>query len=156
MKEFLSLTVFAMFTLCACNPTTSKKNNDVYDEDVLSSIIANTDSLKTLDFLLPKVEAIRAAMLLPNPILLCGDSLGVQQKLAQEIAIKDLAFIRYIRNEKNNAAYRNEIFGVFPARESDLAGTNGIVNLADCFRVEMYNYTLNLTTIGTLGEYKLL
>ncbi len=150
MKQFPSFAVFAIFMLYACNPATSKKDNNVYDEDVLSSIIANTDSLKTLDFLLPKLEAIRAAMLLPNPILLCGDSLGAQQKLAQEIAIKDLAFIKYLRNEKTNAAYRNEIFGVFPARESDLAGTKGIVNLADCYKVEMYNYTLNLTTIGII------
>ena len=59
-----------------------------------------------------------------------------------------MVFIKYIRNEKTNAAYRNEIFGVFPARESDLVGTKGIVNFADCYKVEMYNYTQNLTTVG--------
>ncbi|MBL0145594.1 MAG: hypothetical protein IPP48_07380 [Chitinophagaceae bacterium] len=44
--------------------------------------------------------------------------------------------------------YRNEIFGVYPARESDLANVKVACNLPTTFRVEMYNYALNSTSVA--------
>jgi hypothetical protein len=150
MKRTISLTYIFLIVFSACNPSNSNKAEHKYDEDVLSSIVANTDSLKTFDFVLPKVEEIKKAMQLQIPILLCGDSLTTLQKQAQQIAIADVNFTKYCRNAKNNDAYRNEIFAVLPARESDLASTKGIVSISDCYKVEMYNYTLNLTSIAVV------
>jgi hypothetical protein len=150
MKRSLFTSYIFIILLSACNPSNTNKPQNQYDENVLSSIVANTDSLKTFDFVLPKVDDIKKAMALPTPILLCGDSLTVQQKQAQQIAIADVNFTKYCRNVKNNDAYRNEIFAVLPARESDLSNTKGIVNIADCYKVEMYNYTLNLTSIAVV------
>jgi hypothetical protein len=150
----LTLFTFSIFLIIfsACNPSNNNPtSNYQYDEDVLSSIVANTDSLKTYDFVLSRVEEIKKAIQLQTPILLCGDSLSPLQKQAQQIAIADVNFTKYCRNEKNNTAYRNEIFAVLPARESDLAGTKGIVNISDCYKVEMYNYTLNLTSIAIVN-----
>jgi hypothetical protein len=151
MKRTFFTTYILLVVFSACNPSNNNKAEYKYDEDVLSSIVANTDSLKTFDFVLPKVEEIKKAMELQIPILLCGDSLTTKQKQAQQIAITDVNFTKYCRNEKNNDAYRNEIFAVLPARESDLSSTKGIVNIADCYKVEMYNYTLNLTSIGIVN-----
>jgi hypothetical protein len=151
MKRTLFLTYIFLIVFSACNPNNNTKPQNQYDEDVLSSIVANTDSLKTFDFVLPKVDEIKKAMQLTTPILLCGDSLTAQQKLAQQIAITDVNFTKYCRNAKNNDAYRNEIFAVLPARESDLSSTKGIVNIVDCYKIEMYNYTLNLTSIGIVN-----
>jgi hypothetical protein len=150
MKRTFFSAYILLVIFSACNPSNNNKAEHKYDDDVLSSIVANTDSLKTFDFVLPKVDEIKKAMQLPIPILLCGDSLTVQQKQAQQIAIADINFIKYCKNAKNNNAYRNEIFAVLPARESDLSSTKGIVNIADCYKVEMYNYTLNLTSIGVV------
>ena len=71
------------------------------------------------------------------------------QKLAQIIALNDSVFTRRCDGIwEHNAPFRSEIFGVYPGRESDLANIKGTINLADFYRVEMYNYPLNLTTIA--------
>ncbi len=135
--------------ISACDGNNVNMPTHTYDEDVLSSIIANTDSLKTFDFVNEKVDAIKAAMGAPKPILLCGDSLDEKQKIAQQIAINDSSFIKFTKNPTNNNPYRNEIFAVYPARASDMSNIKN-ANVADCYKVEMYNYTLNLTSIGII------
>jgi Copper amine oxidase, enzyme domain len=149
----LCLYGFLFVALCgtlSCN-NSATSNVIKYDDDVLTSMISDADSLKTFDFVNNRVEQIKQAMQGTNPVLLCGDSLNPQQKLAEQIALKDLNFLKNIRDAKTQLPYRNEIFGVLPARESDMTGTKGIVNIADCYKVEMYNYPLNLTTIALVN-----
>jgi hypothetical protein len=142
---FFSFIIVNFFTACGGHNTSSTTHS--YDEDVLSSIIANTDSLKTFDFVNEKVAAIKEAMVNAKPILLCGDSLNANQKMAEQIAISDTTFTRFVRNTKNNNPYRNEIFAVYPVRASDMGSIKNSAQ-ADCYKIEMYNYTLNLTSIG--------
>ncbi|MGG9972814.1 hypothetical protein ACQ33O_13560 [Ferruginibacter sp. SUN002] len=133
----------------SCNDGHSLPGNAVkYDEDVLKSVLAETDSLKTFPFVNERVEAFKKAMQQPVPVLLCGDSLNQYQLLAQTIALKDSGFIKNTRQPGTNIPYRNEVFGVYPARESDMAYVKAAYNLQDCYRVEMYNYALNLSSIA--------
>jgi hypothetical protein len=62
MKRTLFPAYIFIVIFCACNPSNNAKPQNQYDEDVLSSIVANTDSLKTFDFVLPKVGEIQKAM----------------------------------------------------------------------------------------------
>ncbi len=139
-----------LLILFSCN---NNSGNTIvkYDEDVLTSKISDADSLKTFDFVNNHVEDIKKSMQAPNPVLLCGDSLNELQRTAQQIALKDIAFLKNVRDATTQLPYRNEIFAVLPARESDLNGTKGIVNITDCYKVEMYNYPLNLTTIALVN-----
>ncbi|HMI78710.1 MAG TPA: hypothetical protein VK484_07945, partial [Ferruginibacter sp.] len=137
------------FSSCTNSPASSGTVNN-YDDDVLKSVIANTDSLKTFDFVDARVEAIKNALQQQAPVLLCGDSLNSTQNLAQEIALRDTMFTKNTRDAKTNIPFRNEIFAVYPARESDLSNVKTTLNLADCYRVEMYNYPLNLTTVALI------
>ncbi len=151
LNLFMKFFIFTIivFTFFSCDNTSiNNKVNNTYGDDVLKSIIANADSLKSFDFVNQRVEDIKLALLQPRPVLLCGDSLNNNQKLAQIITLNDSGFTKNLRDVKTNAPYRNEVFGIYPARQSDLSNTKGIVNLPDCYRVEMYNYPLNLTTIG--------
>jgi hypothetical protein len=149
MKLYSFIAATLLFLLNACSDNTASTGAVTnYDDDVLQSVIANADSLKTFDFVTARVEEIKKALAQPRPVLLCADSLNQQQQMAQLITLNDSAFTKNIRNAKTGMPYRNEIFGVYPARESDLTNTKGIVNIADGYRVEMYNYPLNLTTIA--------
>ncbi len=141
--------IFALLILVSCtNNTKQTATLNGYDEDVLQSALANTDSLRTFDFVDGRVAEIKKSLALPMPVLLCGDSLGTNEKLAQIIALNDTVFTRNIRDSKTKQPFRSEIFAVFSARESDLSYAKGAVSLADCYRVEMYNYPLNLTTVS--------
>ena len=149
MRIFAFFFIFSLLFLFSCNnKTESSANTNTYDDDVLKSVIANADSLKTFDFVNARVEAIKKALQQSTPVLLCGDSLNSDQKLAQLIALNDSTFTKNIRNEKTNTPYRNEIFAVFPARESDLSRVKEKIILQDFYRVELYNYPLNLTTVA--------
>ena len=145
-KYNLFLFSSTIIILLSCN-NNAAKNTHSYDEDVLSSVITCTDSLLTFDFVANNVLQIKAAMAATIPILLCGDSLNEQQKVAQQIAISDPTFTQFIKNKDNNNPYRNEIFAVYPARASDMGNIKNATQ-ANCYKVEMYNYTLNLTSIG--------
>jgi hypothetical protein len=151
MKLFLYFfaTLFIL-SISSCN-NNSTSNVIKYDEDVLTSIVNNADTLKTFSFVNNHVEDIKKAMQGQAPILLCGDTLNVQQKAAEQIAIKDISFLKNVRDAKTQLPYRNEIFAVLPARESDINGVKGIITIADFFKVEMYNYPLNLTTIALVN-----
>ncbi|MGB4936124.1 MAG: hypothetical protein WBO30_03850 [Ferruginibacter sp.] len=149
MKVFALVSFVSLAFIFSCNNSSESDGTVVnYNDDVLQSVIANADSLKTFDFVNERVEQIKKALLQPNPVLLCGDSLQADQKLAQIIALNDSVFTRSVRDIGSNIPFRSEIFGVYPGRESDLNNIKGTVNLADFYRVEMYNYPLNLTTIA--------
>lgn len=81
------------------------------------------------------------------PILLLPGDITEKQLFAQHIAIRSSVFTQYLFNE-DNKPYLNEIFGVYPARQSDLP--DNIRNIGNLFRVEMYNYGLNLATVAVV------
>ncbi|MBS1607841.1 MAG: hypothetical protein JSS70_03490 [Bacteroidetes bacterium] len=131
------------------NGTVTEKRLEGYPEDVLKSVLLSADSLRTFPFTEQRAEEIKKSLQQPTPVLLCKDSLSNNQQLAQIIALNEPEFIHYVRNEAN-LPFRNEIFGVYPARESDFAGGNKPVDLKNVFRVEMYNYGLNLSSIALI------
>ncbi|MEO6316510.1 MAG: hypothetical protein ABIU63_05780 [Chitinophagaceae bacterium] len=149
MKLSPLLLLFSLTIVCSCNVPGSNTSAPVnkYDEDVLHSVIVRADSAKDFAFLKPLAEKTIAALQQPTPVLLCQDTLTDQQKLAQLIALSDATFTQSVRS-KTGEAYRCEIFGVYPARLSDMAGLQRDYQLVDCFRVEMYNYALNSATIA--------
>ena len=138
----------AGFISCNNNTTITAANVAGYDEDVLKSQVLQADTLKTFDFVNTRVEEIKTALQQPIPVLLCRDSLNARQKLAQIIALFDTTFTQFVREKNTRLPYRCEIFGVYPARESDMAYVKAGYHLADCYRVELYNYALNYTAIA--------
>lgn len=148
MKQFgLIFLVCVISFFCSCNNSLSNTGNE-YDEDVLQSVLLAADSLNTFPFVEKRVASIKEALALPKPVLLCADSLTSQQRLAEIIALNDSVFTQFLRDPVSKAPFRNEIFGVYPARESDMAGIRIAYSLANCYRVEMYNYALNNTSVA--------
>lgn len=127
----------------SCNSTNTSNTTE---EDILQSIIMDADTLKTFPFVVNRVDAIKVALQQKIPILLCRDSLDEFQMQAQTIAIADSTFTESIRNKQTQLPYRCEIFGVYPARESDMALVKVPFDLKSCYRVDMYNYALNLSS----------
>lgn len=146
--KIISFFAGVLLLICySCNNNNNAAAPAKDDKDITGSVLAETDSTPAFEFLKPYTEAISKALLQPVPVLPCGDSLNANQQLAQTVALKDAGFLKYTRNDNDQKPYRNEVFAVLPARESDMANIKGS-KAADCYRVEMYNYTLNLTTVG--------
>lgn len=107
-----------------------------------------TPDLAKLPLLSAHLQRVQANLQQPIPILPLESGLDNKQELAQSIAIRDEKFQRYIR--ENGQALRNEIFGVYPIRPSDISEKTATCNAESCYRVEMYNYALNLYTAAVV------
>ncbi len=117
-----------------------------YDENAIASVLLALDSLQTFPFVEQRVIKIKEALKNPLPVLLCGDSLDNNQQLAQLIALNDPGLVQFVRNPENNLPYRNEVFGVYPAKPGDLAGINQPTQGMQLYRVDLYNFGLNLAS----------
>lgn len=147
----ISLLIFISINLSCnnSNGTVAEKRLEGYSEDVLKSVLLSADSLRNFPFTDKRVEEIEQSLQQPTPVLLCKDSLNSNQQLAQIIALNEPAFIQYVKNDANTP-YRNEIFGVYPARESDFTEQTKPADIKNVFRVEMYNYGLNLSSVALI------
>lgn len=85
-----------------------------------------------------------------NPPIQLLTDLEPDQSLAQTLAAADLRFQANVFSPEGEPL-RNEIFGIYPARQSDLTGSTMRCAVAHCYRVEMYNYAINLATIAMVN-----
>ena len=99
-------------------------------------------------------ESIKSTLALPIPILLL-DKDALKNDIAyqaQLIAIKNNQFIRYIKHPKTKQPLRNEIMTVRPVLASDKTSANskGLseCKVDTCYRVEMYNFFFNLSSVA--------
>ena len=92
---------------------------------------------------------ISAALALPIPVLQRSD-ITAEQRIAQGIALRDLRFIDNLRSKPGGEPLRNEIFTINPLRESDMIGPTATCRESACYRVEMYNFANNATTVAVV------
>jgi hypothetical protein len=148
INTFNSCLLLLSLFLLSCNNESNVKELAGYDKDAIESVLLAADSLNTFPFVQERVNKIKESLSMPKPVLLCSDTLTQQQSLAQIIAVNDSAFTQFLYNPSSKLPFRNEVFGIYPARESDMAGIKIAYALPNCYRVEMYNYALNNTSIA--------
>ncbi len=159
MKVSLKMIVVGcvILLLAACQPNTGSPSTTTSAQiptleptptDPGLIAVRATPNLAQLPLLDAHLKRVESSLQQPIPILPLEDDLDKNQELAQTIAINDSQFQRYIR--ENGQALRNEIFGIYPIRPSDISEQTATCNAASCYRVEMYNYALNLYTAAVV------
>ncbi len=138
--NFLILLAIALlFSACQQTQPTDSKTSE-------QSILTSPDASRLNDEVIKaRLEKIQNS-LKQNPPILLLEGLDETQNIAQNLAIKDEKFLRETRDKTSNEPLLNEIFGVYPLRESDFIQQTQTCKQSKCFRVEMYNFALNLTT----------
>ncbi len=92
-----------------------------------------------------------AALTQDPPIMTLNDEqLDAEQRQAQALALTDERFVQFVYDLNDDAPLRNEIMAVYPARPSDITDATAACASNACYRVELYNYALNLTTVATV------
>lgn len=101
------------------------------------------------DASLPELQAYRrrvaAAMAADPPVLRLETGLDADQRLAQDLALADPRVVETFRDAATGAVLRSEVFGVYALREGDFLPAVAACRQAACYRVELYNFALNLT-----------
>ena len=110
----------------------------------------------TLTAMLPELQNrnsnMASALHSAVPVLLLQDPATTEQENAERIALLNIAFTRFIIDSTHKTPYRNEIFNVYKARESDfIPATLAQFRTGNCYKVEMYNYALNLTSVALVN-----
>ncbi|MBL7787149.1 MAG: hypothetical protein JNM36_14660 [Chitinophagales bacterium] len=101
-------------------------------------------------------DAIATALASSQPILkLSFPNASDPRALAQQLAIADARVQKYFFDETTKSPFLNEVFGVYAVRPTDLPpNSGGLCADGSCYRVEIYNYALNLTTIAMVNNHQ--
>lgn len=147
----MNRTAFFLFLLfvvmvSACNDQrSSSAGNAGSDKDAATSLLVNdTSGSNNAPLVQAYMERLHTALQGNQPVLLLNLADSNAAK-AQRIALADQRFTENCFDKKTGKAFRNEIFNVYMARPQEIP--KGYSNNS-VYRVELYNYAINLTTIG--------
>ncbi|MCC7378542.1 MAG: hypothetical protein IT255_04195, partial [Chitinophagaceae bacterium] len=153
LNKIVTVVVYPILTILlitSCNQDKSGQvtATGVNEEDAYNAVLFSEDSIAQYPFLAERLNMIAETLKKTLPVLLCVDSLNENQKMAEQLAIKDPVFTKFLFDPETKKPFRNEVFGVYPARQSDMHGVKSNYNLATTYRIEMYNYALNNTAVA--------
>ncbi len=114
----------------------------------LAARVTPVDLANTLPLLAAHLAEVRTAMNQAIPVLPLTNGVDAQQQQAQAIALADPRFVAETRDPQSGAPLRTEIFGIYPVRPSDITAESAACAERTCYRVELYNYAYNLSTIA--------
>lgn len=103
-------------------------------------------------YLAARRQVVANALAAPQPVVLLAFGANETAKAnAQKIAINDAQVQRPFRAAQTNEPLLNEVFEVSALRPSDVPPSAPTCANGSCYRVEIYNYALNLTTIAIVN-----
>ncbi|HNQ93600.1 MAG TPA: hypothetical protein PKK96_14460 [Anaerolineales bacterium] len=144
-RTVLAITAIVAVLLTSCTSSSSEST------PTPPGAVVPRATINPQQYPLPALEAqatlVQNVLQQPLPVLLLI-GLDAPRAQAQEIAVTDSRFQGDLWDASTGAALRNEIFGVYPMRESDITDATAQCQQSTCYRVEMYNYAKNLTTVG--------
>ena len=110
--------------------------------------LTNKNTGNTTEFIKREITVIDSILASQNPIR-CEVFKDSNLLIVKNIALKDTNFIRFVKNPNSNQNFRTEILSIKPARLGDFP--QQLVQQCEtgsCYRIEMYNFALNVTTIA--------
>lgn len=135
------------FSLAACGGNRSTvQSNTAAETDDAAGLLASRLPNEQDELIKQRLEKIQATLKLSPSVLLLENNLDDAQKLAENLAVKDQRFTAETKDKQTDQPLFNEIFGVYPLRESDFIQQTSSCRQSKCYRVEMYNFAANLTT----------
>jgi hypothetical protein len=144
--RFLLISLFFIYCIACNNQSVSHQPSAANDSFAISSLIGNDSSVWQKEpMLLFSVEKIKQSLTKKVPVIFL-DNADSSQALAQLIASSDPRFRENLFDKKTQLPLRNEVFAIYPARPGDLPA-NYYCTPGKCYRLEMYHYAINLTTV---------
>ena len=142
MRSFIAAFILLLSFGCNNNPATTTSSNDI--ADARASILSADTNMAGFPAMQQRLNNIKQALSQPVPVLLLENADSTQTN-AQRIALNDVQFKANLFDVQTRQPFRNEIFNVYNARPQEIPKGYDAKNV---YRVEMYNYPLNLTTIA--------
>ena len=143
-RHFILFFLLFSLTLTACSHQPDQANQTAQTDDgagLLGSRLPNTDD----ELIKTRLAKIQATLKL-SPSVMLLENADEAQNSAQNLAVNDARLTAETKDKQSNQPLFSEIFGIYPLRESDFVQQTASCRQSKCYRVEMYNFALNLTT----------
>ena len=134
------------FILSAC-ASDSESLADATMTGLLATPLSKEVLQNQIPLLLTRQSAVQTSLTMDPPILLLPN-LDEPAEQAQRLAIENNEFQAYLFDEESGDPRWNEIMSIRPTLPSDVSNLNIECNEGQCYRVELYNYALNVTTVA--------
>ena len=134
----------------ACNTINTddkKQTKNIDKQNAIESILLEDTSVLQIPIMVERIAIIKKSLQQKTPIILL-EKLDSLAKAAQQIAIIDIKFCENLFDKKTHQAFRNEVFNVYEARPQEVPSN---LQNQKIYKVEMYNYALNLTTTALVN-----
>ncbi len=134
----------------ACDETNNKPNHTTSaseKQNAIDAVLIDDSSVLQIPLMIERIKEIKTVLAQKTPIILL-DSLDASAANAQQIAIADIKFCENLFDKKTHQAFRNEVFNVYAARPQEIPSN---LQNEKIYKVEMYNYALNLTTTALVN-----
>ena len=145
-KVIFLFLVGGILILTACTSADSA-SSDVPSAGLLATPLAEAEMISRVPALATRQSLVQAALNANPPILLHSD-LEEAEQAAQQIAVQDADFQAYLYDAESGLPLRTEIMSVRPILPSDVSELAINCDTGSCYRVELYNYALNVTTVA--------
>lgn len=122
------------------------------DPGRLAAPLSQEEMMRRVPALAEREARFASALASDQPILTLESGLDDRQKAAQALAVGDPQFQSLARDPNTNQPVRSEIMIARPALPADLTdATAPKCARQSCYRVEMYNYAANATTVALVN-----
>ena len=125
----------------SCSKTEKKSENPEIESIITSKILSDSSKVE-YGFLSTRNQQIDSILKSKSPLVRLK-KLGENENLAQDFALANNLFTKYLKDSLGTKIFLNEIFNVYKARPQEVPQN---LNPIYIYKVEMYNYPLNLTT----------
>lgn len=144
IRSFLYIPLLFLLIQCSDSPTSVKLPASTTEPSYAFNSFVNDDpAASSIPLVTDRNSRIKKVLTQPVPVLFI-DSLDDKRALAQIIASSDPRFQSTLFENSTGKPYLNEVFNIYPARPQEIpAGATA----NSTYRVEVYNYSLNLTTV---------
>jgi hypothetical protein len=147
--DLFKIILFSLLVLIISCKTDSRTENQVQKHYIIAKSVPVSEMMNKIPQLAEYSGLMMASLQKRPPVLLLADEelTDPRQRKAQDIAISDKEFTRDVFHRESGVALRNEIMSVREAKPDEIPPDVQCV-AGDCYRVLMYNYYSNSTTIA--------
>lgn len=148
LKNTILLSGVFLFALVACTaPVSSPTTTPPAAAGWLATPLSEAEMQHLIPALATRQSEVQAALSAEPPILRLPNLTG-DAETAQELAVQNETFQAYVYDTISGEPLRTEIMSVRAALPSDLADLPTACAEGSCYRVELYNYAINVTTVA--------
>ena len=152
-EQIIWVVIALVCVRCQSDPTSTTKISSKESDILLGKTIPESQLIHSIPELAFYAHRLEKALQQVPPVLTLNASelADTQSIISQQVALQDTHFIRDAFHRVTKAPLRTEIMGVRKVMPADITTEKNQCKEGDCYRVELYNYFYNSTSVAIVN-----